>query len=188
MHNYRVSHVTVLHCCILWCALLCGGQSKSKFALLKTAITTHATWARDAMTGKGVDRHLMGLYILSEMSGITPRPALFSDKAYTKAKTYHLSTSNVSAGAGGFMAMTEEGYGVCYGIHEGIMEVNISSFAVRHCRRIGCRAPSLPSLQHSGLAVRAPAAFDVLLMGEGQEVLVGCVGVQWCCLSDEGVG
>jgi hypothetical protein len=70
-------------------------------------------------------------YILSEMSGISPRPAIFSDKGFLKAKKYHLSTSNVSNGAGGFMAATEEGYGVCYGIFEGLIVVNISSYAVR---------------------------------------------------------
>lgn len=64
------------------------------------------------------------------MSGISPRPAIFSDKGFLKAKKYHLSTSNVSNGAGGFMAATEEGYGVCYGIFEGLIVVNISSYAV----------------------------------------------------------
>jgi hypothetical protein len=126
--------VCVFVCC-LPCLLFAAAQSKTRYSLLKAAIATHATFARDAMTGKGVDRHLMGLYILSEMSGITPRPALFSDKGYLKAKTYHLSTSNVSSGAGGFMAMTEEGYGVCYGIQEGLIVFNISSYAV-------CLAPS----------------------------------------------
>lgn len=105
-------------------------DSKTRFALLKAAIATHSTFARDALAGRGVDRHLMGLYILSEMSGISPRPAIFSDKGFLKAKKYHLSTSNVSNGAGGFMAATEEGYGVCYGIFEGLIVVNISSYAL----------------------------------------------------------
>ena len=67
--------------------------------------------------GGGIDRHLMGLYIVSEMAGITPKPSLFTDKAFQLSKRYQITTSNISGGRGsspiwgGFSAMFDDGYG-----------------------------------------------------------------------------
>lgn len=134
-----------------WCE-----QDKDRFDNLKKAITTHSGLARDALSGKGIDRHLMGLNILSEMSGIKPRPALFTDKGYLVGKKYRLSTSNISLGDspifGGFTAMYDDGYGVCYGLMDGSMKFSIASIAVCAAHRCelacgvlechGCAAPS----------------------------------------------
>lgn len=110
-----------------------ASSSQERFDLLKAAIATHSANARDVLTGKGVDRHLMGLNILSEMSGIKPRPALFTDKGYLEGKRYRLSTSNVSVGDspifGGFMAMYDDGYGVCYGLTETSMKFCVTCVA-----------------------------------------------------------
>jgi len=104
-----------------------------RFEKLKAAIATHSANAREVLAGKGVDRHLMGLNILSEMCGIKPKPALFTDKGYLTAKKYRLSTSNISLGDspifGGFMAMYDDGYGVCYGLMEGSMKFSITCVA-----------------------------------------------------------
>jgi hypothetical protein len=110
-------------------------QDDDRFEKLKKAIATHSGMTREVLTGKGVDRHLMGLNILSEMSGIKPRPALFTDKGYLVGKKYKLSTSNISLGDspifGGFTAMYDDGYGVCYGLMDGSMKFSIASNAVR---------------------------------------------------------
>lgn len=82
----------------------------------------------------GVDRHLMGLQIVSEMSGITPRPSLFSDKAYELSKRYRISTSNISGGAGaspiwgGFSAMYDDGYGICYALQPDRINFSITCY------------------------------------------------------------
>jgi len=122
---------------------MCDSTStdSERFEKLKAAVATHSTLARDALAGKGVDRHLMGLNILSEMSGIKPRPALFTDKGYLVGKKYRLSTSNISMGDspifGGFMAMYDDGYGVCYGLMDGSMKFSITSVAT--CRTTSAR-------------------------------------------------
>lgn len=74
--------------------------------------------------GGGIDRHLMGLYIVSEMSGITPKPSLFTDKAFQISKRFQITTSNISGGRGsspiwgGFSAMFDDGYGTSFHICE----------------------------------------------------------------------
>lgn len=91
-----------------------------------------------------MDRHLLGLYILNELQGRRPRPAFFTDPAYTRSTHFKLSTSNIGSAPiwGGFavracfparcrpargsdvravpglQAMYEDGFGVCYGIQE----------------------------------------------------------------------
>lgn len=108
--------------------------------------------------GKGIDRHLMGLYILAHMTGVSPMPSIFTEKGYLVSKQYKLSTSNISMGdspifgvyqplclvrravlrvsvdsfagwvcAGGFMAMYEDGYGVCYALTDKDIKFSITA-------------------------------------------------------------
>ncbi|TMW62458.1 hypothetical protein Poli38472_005076 [Pythium oligandrum] len=105
-----------------------------KWDSLLKAINTHKETLKNSLTAQGVDRHLMGLYIVSEMSGITPRPSLFSDKAYDLSKKFLISTSNISGGPGsvpiwgGFSAMYTEGYGVCYALQPDRINVSITAY------------------------------------------------------------
>ncbi|KAL5517212.1 hypothetical protein EMCRGX_G002713 [Ephydatia muelleri] len=93
--------------------------------LLKTAIEYQCDYKMKAMRGLGVDRHLLGLYILAKGLDMKPMPKLFEDKAFQL--TFKLSTSqtpthitkrkfkvpNVCPG-GGFGTVDKEGYGVSY--------------------------------------------------------------------------
>ncbi|OQR95058.1 choline/Carnitine O-acyltransferase [Achlya hypogyna] len=109
-------------------------DNSEKWDALQTAIQRHGEIIKNSLLGEGVDRHLMGLQIVSEMSGISPRPSIFSDKAYELSKRYRISTSNISGGAGaspiwgGFSAMYDDGYGICYALQPDRINFSITCY------------------------------------------------------------
>ncbi|TDH74039.1 hypothetical protein CCR75_009000 [Bremia lactucae] len=107
-----------------------------KWDALQKAISVHMETLKNSLTGNGIDRHLMGLQIVAEMSGILPKPSLFTDRAFEISKKYLISTSNISGGPqscpiwGGFSAMYNEGYGVCYALQPDRIDVSITRYHV----------------------------------------------------------
>jgi hypothetical protein len=70
---------------------------------------------KDAVTGKGADRHLFALFNLAKKSGKIP--AIFTDKGYSTLNHNILSTSTLSHEAidgGGFGPVVGDGYGIGY--------------------------------------------------------------------------
>uniref|UniRef100_A0A0N4ZQ53 Carn_acyltransf domain-containing protein n=1 Tax=Parastrongyloides trichosuri TaxID=131310 RepID=A0A0N4ZQ53_PARTI len=123
---------TVRSCSIESCNFVKGMMDKNfndydRFQLLKKACEGHQKYYRDAMTGKGVDRHLFGLYIVSKYYNIQSE---FLDKVFKM--NYALSTSQTPQHqmveyakklnsdpklfwpAGGFCCPDGSNYGVCY--------------------------------------------------------------------------
>ena len=87
------------------------------------------------LTGQGVDRHLLGLMVAAHLCG--EQPALFTDPAFKRSGgggNYVISTSNVGYTPlfGGFAPMTPDGYGVCYAMLEGRMNISVSAW--RDCK------------------------------------------------------
>ncbi|KAF0688250.1 Aste57867_20120 [Aphanomyces stellatus] len=111
-----------------------SADASTKWEALQTAMKRHGEVIKNSLLGQGIDRHLMGLYIVSEMSGITPRPAIFTDKAYELSKRYRISSSNISGtvGAspiwGGFSAMYDDGYGICYALQPDRINFSITAY------------------------------------------------------------
>lgn len=90
-------------------------QPGRKFELLNRAVQTHTRLTREAATGKGIDRHLLGLRLLMKAEdGETAD--LFSDELFQRSQTWKLSTSGLSAGyqfrGTGFGAPYSDGYGI----------------------------------------------------------------------------
>ena len=54
----------------------------------------HSQYTVDAISGEGVDRHLLGLRILANDAGTT-MPKIFTDPSYGKSLHFGLSTSQV---------------------------------------------------------------------------------------------
>jgi hypothetical protein len=106
-------------------------QDKERFEALQGAIKAHRDIAKDALLAQGVDRHMLGLYIVAQMSGADPLPSIFSDKAFKGSRYYKLSTSNISMKSspmfGGFMAMYPDGYGICYCIRNESLKFSITA-------------------------------------------------------------
>ncbi|KAJ3739174.1 acyltransferase ChoActase/COT/CPT [Lentinula detonsa] len=88
--------------------------SQTKYHLLRRAIQKHTSLTRDAATGRGIDRHLLGLRNMlrpGEQSEL-----LIDDVLFVKSQEWRLSTSGLSAGhhfrGTGFGAGYENGYGI----------------------------------------------------------------------------
>ncbi|KAA1467647.1 acyltransferase ChoActase/COT/CPT [Dentipellis sp. KUC8613] len=99
-----------------------------RLELLRRAIQTHARLTREAATGKGIDRHLLGLRVmLREGEGCD----LFNDELFAQSQEWKLSTSGLSAGplfrGTGFGASYTDGYGINYIAGPDIVKFGIES-------------------------------------------------------------
>jgi hypothetical protein len=86
---------------------------QTRYALLQAALKTHGALSRLAATGRGIDRHLLGLQCMLQPG---ERHELFEDELFTRSQTWKLSTSALSAGdqfrGTGFGAPWLDGYGI----------------------------------------------------------------------------
>jgi hypothetical protein len=83
--------------------------------LLRQAINSHNRRTREAMTGRGFDRHLLGLRLLLRPLNNEVAP-LLDDELFGRSAQWKLSTSGLSAGllfkGTGFGASYPDGYGI----------------------------------------------------------------------------
>lgn len=103
-------------------------KNEEKIRLLQVAADRHTILYKDAMNGKGIDRHLFALYVASKGLGyecdflrdLLTRPWILST-----SQTPHTQQTNVPdpnwksfndklCSGGGFMAVAEHGYGISY--------------------------------------------------------------------------
>ncbi|KAJ3881064.1 acyltransferase ChoActase/COT/CPT [Lentinula edodes] len=90
-------------------------SSETKWDLLRRAVQKHTSLTRDAATGRGIDRHLLGLRNMLRQG---ERSELFDDLLFARSQEWRLSTSGLSAGhhfrGTGFGTVYENGYGINY--------------------------------------------------------------------------
>lgn len=103
---------------IAFARAMCADNSpdNERVQLLRAAVDGHKNYTTMAMSGQGVDRHLLGLKLLAKENNL-PVPALYSDEAYTKSTHFRISTSQVASSNRAFMCygpVVEDGYGICY--------------------------------------------------------------------------
>jgi hypothetical protein len=107
---------------------------QTKVELLKEAMENHGKLKKDALFGKGIDRHLFGLYMAGIINGIEIHP-LFSDKTFSMQWT--LSTSPIIADdekldveltGGGFGPVAHDGYGIGYLIKDDKIVFTVTSY------------------------------------------------------------
>jgi carnitine O-acetyltransferase len=72
-------------------------KTATRLALLRRAIQTHTRLSREAATGRGIDRHLLGLRLMMRPDD-GERAALFEDPLFERSQEWKLSTSALSAG------------------------------------------------------------------------------------------
>ncbi|GAA6059823.1 hypothetical protein JCM10212_003735 [Sporobolomyces blumeae] len=105
-------------------------DAKTLYSLLATATKTHNSLTRESSTGKGFDRHLMGLRLLVR-SDLKESHALFEDELFAKSQEWVLSTSGLSAGdrfyGTGFGAVYPNGYGINYLAGDKLLKFGIES-------------------------------------------------------------
>eukprot|EP00057_Strongylocentrotus_purpuratus_P020549 XP_011675023.1 PREDICTED: peroxisomal carnitine O-octanoyltransferase-like [Strongylocentrotus purpuratus] len=105
-----------------WCKAMLDSQGDPTHqrSLLRKAHDKHLTLMAEAASGQGIDRHLLGLYILSQEMGL-PIPDLFMDKAFVLSGgggNFPLSTSTLgyTPGVAAMSPMRQDGYMCCYTI------------------------------------------------------------------------
>lgn len=114
---------------------------KSLYTALKTAADRHVKVMELCKTGKGVDRHLLGLHSLALQRRVRLAgyqiPAFFEDPTYPLFCRSVLSTSNCGSEAFklfGFGPVCSNGLGLGYMIKEKRLDVTITSFINRASR------------------------------------------------------
>ncbi|KAL7423876.1 hypothetical protein Q5752_001461 [Cryptotrichosporon argae] len=120
-----------------------AASDASRHVLLSTAVGAHNALTRAASTGKGYDRHLMGLKVHLRAG---EAHALFDDDAYAKSQEWKLSTSGLSAGGSfmgtGFGAAWPDGYGINYLAGPHLVKFGIES-------KTSCAATSTARFKHN---------------------------------------
>jgi carnitine O-acetyltransferase len=89
-----------------------------------------------AVCGKGIDRHLFALkHIAAQEQQNKPIPAIFLDVGYQRLTHNTLSTSTLVAPGlelGGFGPVTDDGYGIGYGINDKGMRFIVTAIEKDH--------------------------------------------------------
>ncbi|VBB26613.1 unnamed protein product [Acanthocheilonema viteae] len=97
---------------------------------LKKCSTVHSQLVKEAATGQGFDRHLMGLRCTAERLGWS-QPKLFNSAVYKYMNRFILSTSTLSTETitfGGFGPVVPDGFGIGYNVLNNKMGALISSY------------------------------------------------------------
>ncbi|RUS17363.1 hypothetical protein BC937DRAFT_90074 [Endogone sp. FLAS-F59071] len=95
------------------------------------AVASHGEYMKAASTGKGVDRHLLGLRFQLQTDAERAQANIYNDPSYWSSQHWRLSSSNTSPGDnhwGGFGAVYPDGYGINYAIGKQRVRMSISSF------------------------------------------------------------
>eukprot|EP01102_Stenamoeba_stenopodia_P010021 TRINITY_DN2973_c0_g1_i3.p1 TRINITY_DN2973_c0_g1~~TRINITY_DN2973_c0_g1_i3.p1 ORF type:complete len:186 (-),score=47.35 TRINITY_DN2973_c0_g1_i3:78-635(-) len=107
-----------------------NATTETREATLRAAVDVHSKLVKEAVTGKGMDRHLFALFNLSKEHGDNV-PELFRDKAYATINHNILSTSTLSSKAiegGGFGPVVADGYGLGYAVEDTSVGFNVTSY------------------------------------------------------------
>ena len=110
------------------CQDLCDIADKHVAVVVPWIEQTHSKNSREALVGRGADRHLFGLMIQSRLNG-GQVPEMFQTEAYQQG--FELSTSQTACRlsmAGGFGPTSFSGYGVSYFVQEEGITFTITSF------------------------------------------------------------
>ena len=108
--------------------------SATKRELFGEAIQAHLRYTRTAATGKGVDRHLLGLRCMMTEEELKNLPELFRDGFFGQSQTWKLSTSSLSPGdqfrGTGFGTPEPDGYGInCeFSLMTSVLSMNVHGF------------------------------------------------------------
>ncbi|XP_029016060.1 carnitine O-acetyltransferase-like isoform X1 [Betta splendens] len=105
-------------------------ETSERLALLRKALQTHKENTYNAIHGQAIDRHLLGLKMLS-IEDLTSMPEIFMDTSFAVAQHYQLSTSQVGSKTDCVMCfgpMVPDGYGVCYNPMDEHINIAITAF------------------------------------------------------------
>lgn len=107
-----------------------GKPKLEKVDLLRKAVQAHRAYTDMAISGKAIDRHLLGLKIQA-IDDLVSMPEVFMDTSYAVAMHFNLSTSQVPAKTDCVMCfgpVVPDGYGICYNPMEEHINFSVSAF------------------------------------------------------------
>ncbi|MEE6505561.1 hypothetical protein FKM82_005560 [Ascaphus truei] len=107
-----------------------GKQNQEKIDLFRKAVYAHRLYTDMAISGKAIDRHLLGMKLLA-IEDLVSMPEIFMDTSYAVAMHFNLSTSQVPAKTDCVMCfgpVVPDGYGVCYNPMESHINFSVSAF------------------------------------------------------------
>eukprot|EP01126_Amoeba_proteus_P027706 TRINITY_DN2745_c0_g2_i3.p1 TRINITY_DN2745_c0_g2~~TRINITY_DN2745_c0_g2_i3.p1 ORF type:complete len:500 (+),score=99.67 TRINITY_DN2745_c0_g2_i3:1308-2807(+) len=107
-----------------------NSTDQDKILAFKKASDYHVEYAREASKGFGVDRHLLGLKLLS-LEGNLPLHPLFSSQLFLRSCHWNLSTSTLSPqfiSSITFGPVVPDGYGICYTYQPSMLTFSTCSF------------------------------------------------------------
>ena len=100
-----------------FCRAVLEGKGRAEtLALMKAAIGAHNSYAKLAVAGLGVDRHLQGLKLIAQENSL-PLPELYSNLGFLKSSRMRISSSQVGGASASYLCfgpLVPDGYGVCY--------------------------------------------------------------------------
>lgn len=111
-----------------------SASAQERASKIREAVMCHQMYAKLALLGKGVDRHLFGLKLMA-VENCLPVPEFFSSPGYVKSTHFRMSTSQVATKYDAFMGYgpsVEDGYACCYNPREHDIILAISAW--RHCQ------------------------------------------------------
>uniref|UniRef100_F6UEZ5 Choline O-acetyltransferase n=2 Tax=Ciona intestinalis TaxID=7719 RepID=F6UEZ5_CIOIN len=101
-----------------------------KMLLLRRAVKAQTDFTIAAITGHGIDCHLLGLKQMADEMGL-PTPGIFKDSSYELSNYFQLSTSQIPTSTDSFMCygpVVPDGYGVSYNPHSNSIIFCTASF------------------------------------------------------------
>ncbi|KAI6651015.1 Carnitine O-acetyltransferase [Oopsacas minuta] len=110
-------------------AMLSTTSIDVKLRLLSEHIQKHDQNSRQASSGQGIDRHLLGLKLIANQEKLNPE--FFSDLPFSLSTNYRISTSQIPnpfVSYMGFGPVVEDGYGVCYNPHGAYINFSFTSY------------------------------------------------------------
>ncbi|KAJ1965552.1 Carnitine O-acetyltransferase mitochondrial [Dipsacomyces acuminosporus] len=118
-----------------WCKAMAdpNAGNEERIRLFRSALAKHTKLTREAVDGKGVDRHLLGLRLLVRPG--EQKPKIFEDPAYAYSSHWFLSTSQISSDhytSYGWSEVTPKGYGVAYNIRKEDFIIHITCMRNEH--------------------------------------------------------
>jgi len=105
-------------------------SQEEKRTLFREAAQSHVNYLSEAKKGNGIDRHFLGLMLLTLENGEELHP-LFKDPIFLRSCHWNLSTSQVEfkyLTSIGFGPVVPDGYGVCYGVRKDSIHFYITSW------------------------------------------------------------
>ena len=113
---------------------------EQKAELGRKAVAAHVAYLNDAVEGKGVDRHLLGLR-MSLLPG-EAKPAIFTDPTYSFSSHWYMSTSQLTSEyfeGYGWGEVVPDGFGIAYMVKNNSLHFNVAGLKnlVVHGQRVG---------------------------------------------------